>query len=339
MNLADYLSELLGQYDEVSVPGLGYFVREHISAYYSESDARFYPPYHRVKFVPEPKDDDIFAQYVADKKNISLASSKYFAEKFVAKLREDAAKSKFLFSDLGSFRIEQNQLVFSPNEKIAADPSYYGYPPVSIYKQGQPIFGEPTKAAFIPTPAAPVVVTAPQPVHTVLKQQYFEEETERKRPVNIWLVILIIIAVLAIAGFGVYTFYPSVFNKVTEQFYKLTGKQKIRTDSLEKAKADSLKKVKANVALKTVAAADTSKQSTWIIVESDYATRHEAEKARNWLINKKKIKAEVRDAPLGPRVQVTVGSFPTFAKADSAMAVMFNAGQISKKSEIEEVKQ
>jgi len=115
MNLADYLSELLGLHDEVNVPGLGYFIRNRVNAYYNDTEARFYPPYHQVKFVPQPKDDDTFAQYVADKKNISLASSKYFVEKFIIKLREDASGGKFLFADLGSFQTDLDQLVFKPN--------------------------------------------------------------------------------------------------------------------------------------------------------------------------------------------------------------------------------
>ncbi len=157
MNLADYLSELLGQYEEVSVPGLGYFVRERVNGYYNDKEARFYPPYHRVKFLPQLKDDDTFAQYVADKKNIALASSKYFAEKFVSKLKEQALAGKYLFADLGLFYTDHDQLVFKPNDKIADDPSFYGYPPINIYKvtqlgdaHTQPAFVRPVTTPLIP---------------------------------------------------------------------------------------------------------------------------------------------------------------------------------------------
>src|SRR5215469_6841220 len=115
MNLADYLSELLGIQDEVNVPGLGYFIRTRVNAYYNDSEKRFYPPYHQIKFVGQPREDDSFAQYVADKKNISLASSKYFVEKFITKLREDASHGKYPFADLGSFQMDVDQLVFKPN--------------------------------------------------------------------------------------------------------------------------------------------------------------------------------------------------------------------------------
>ena len=134
MNLADYLSKLLEENTEVSVPGLGYFVREHIGAYYNQTDARFYPPYHQVKFIDELRADDVLVEYIAGKKNISIASSKYFAEKFVNKLREDAAGGKQLFSNLGSFKLNNNQFIFEPNRELPDDPDFYGFPPVDIIK-------------------------------------------------------------------------------------------------------------------------------------------------------------------------------------------------------------
>ncbi len=224
MNLADYLSELLGQYEEVSVPGLGYFVREHVNGYYSDRDAKFYPPTHRIKFVQELRDDDVFAQYVADKKNISLASSKYFAEKFVGKLREEAALGRYEFSDVGYFQMgADHQLVFKPQEKVTDDPAFYGFPQLSMYKLAQPSPGGDLRHIYGEPASAPV--TLPPPVQVVEKQQYFEEDTDRKRPANIWLIILIALTLIALAVFGVYKFYPEAFDKVSDTYHKVTGKK------------------------------------------------------------------------------------------------------------------
>ena len=117
--------------------------------------------------MSQPKDDDTFAQYVADKKNISLASSKYFVEKFITKLREDASHSRYLFADLGSFQADAGQLVFKPNEKIAADPAFYGYPAVDVFNPAKPVPSEVKRQPLAPdqpvttTPAAPAT---PDPV-------------------------------------------------------------------------------------------------------------------------------------------------------------------------------
>jgi hypothetical protein len=136
MNLAEYLSELIGRYDEVSVPGLGYFVRERVNGRYDEQEGKLYPPFHEVKFVPEPKNDDTFAQHVADKKHISLASSRYFTEKFVGKIREQAATGRYPIADLGSFQAGDNhELVFVPSDTILADADFYGFEPIGISKK------------------------------------------------------------------------------------------------------------------------------------------------------------------------------------------------------------
>jgi len=332
MNLADYLSELLGQYDEVSVPGLGYFVRTRINAAFNESEARFYPPYHQVKFVPQLKEDDTFAQYVADKKNISLASSKYFVEKFISKLREDASRGKFLFSDLGSFQTEQDQLIFKPNDRIPADPAFYGYPPVNIYRQGQPVSTDQRKPVFTPnqittTTPPPVVETAP-PVATIRPPQYYEEEVEPKRGINVWLIVLIVISVLALAAFGVYKFYPSAFDKVKEKYEQLTGKKVADTPFVHKTiKADTVKKTATvpvkDTTTKTVATAtppvDTVKHSTWEIMVGAYGNQQLADAAIKYYHNRGvELKVlHVTDAP-GTLIKLSAGSYPTNAEAESA---------------------
>ncbi|SHN09203.1 SPOR domain-containing protein [Mucilaginibacter sp. OK098] len=348
MNLADYLSELLGQYEEVSVPGLGYFVRERVNGYYNDNEARFYPPHHKVKFVPQPKDDDdTFTQYVADKKNISLASSKYFAEKFVSKLREEASTGKYLFADLGLFYTDKDQLVFKPNDKIADDPAFYGYPPINIYKQGQSLNDQYSKPSFTDPGPAPVLITKPMPAQANENDQYFEEETERKKPINIWLIILIAVSVIALAIFGVYKFYPGAFDKLGATYNRITGKKdtvvpvyrrEVKADSVKKAIPAPVK----DTAIKTVppatnpvvtTAADTTKHTRYEIIVSNFRQINYANTEVQRLKARGVDAKIVTDAP-GPRLKISVGTFPTEIDADGAMKVLEKAGKINKKSYI-----
>ena len=81
MDLGVYIGELLGLQGEVSVPGIGHFTQVRINGYYNEQEKKFYPPAHEVSFEPQSKDDDELAKYISNKKNISLASSRYFIDK------------------------------------------------------------------------------------------------------------------------------------------------------------------------------------------------------------------------------------------------------------------
>ena len=218
MNLADYLSDLLLQYDEISVPGLGYFTKERKSAFYNEREFRFYPPCHQVKFYPEPKDDDIFTQYVADKKNISLASSKYFTEKFVNTVREQALTGKYVFADIGFFQNDHGQLVFEPYDNIASDPSFYGYAPVNIFKHIEP--SEPLNTEHIIYPPPPGTIQAPLEPAEVVPE--LSEDVEEEKRSNTLVVLILVIIIFVLGIFTVLSFYPAAITRLKYEYLKMT---------------------------------------------------------------------------------------------------------------------
>ena len=361
MNLADYLSELLGQYDEVSVPGLGYFVREHINGYYNDKEAKFYPPYHQVKFIQEQKDDDTFTQYVADKKNISLASSKYFAEKFISKLREEAATGKYPFADLGYFQSGADEkLVFKPQDRMEDDPAFYGYPSINIYKLAPPASGGDIKHMYSEPVSAPVVI--PPPVQVVEKQQFFEEETDRKKGTNIWLILLVSLSVTALGIFGVYKFFPQAIDNLSTAYHKLGSKKEDTVAPVyrhETKTADTIKKVitPAVVPAKdttTKAAAVAPPVAAPVVTTPPVTTTTATVQTHFYVILKDKykkladatyqvkhLKAKGVDARVlpkteapGPYFKVSFKICNTQSEANAAMLALVNEGKINKDLEI-----
>lgn len=348
MNLADYLSDLLEQHDEVSVPGLGYFVRERIYAYYNDKEGKFYPPGHKVKFVEQLKDDDTFTQYVAQKKNISLASSKYFTEKFISQLREDSARGKYLFAGLGSFQSNQGNLIFKPYDKISADPAFYGLPTLAINKLGQQTTPEHTEALVQST-----VLPNYEPAQVIEQQQYYEEETERKRPLNIWLIILCALFAAILILFGIYQFYPGASDSINSGYRKLTGakeenavvpvyKSVVKTDTFKKtvpAADTTVKKITpaADTAKKTLPVVDTSKWARFEIVINSY---QRLKKAKADVAHYKAIGIDAKiltDAP-GPLIKVTAGTYFTYAEAETARLTLLRSRRIRMYSHIIEIK-
>ena len=286
MNLADYLGDLLRQYDEVTIPGLGFFTKVYKNAFYNEQDARFYPPCHQVKFVAQPKDDDIFAQYVAIKKNISLASSKYFTEKFVNMLKEQALTGKYILADLGFFYQEQKTLAFEAYDKVVNDPAFYGYEPVNIFK----LVEEPVRSTTI-EPAAIYYHNEPLP-EVVEDTPVIAEEAPQRRGANIWVVLLLVLIIIALATFGILSFYPGAITRIKYQYVKMTNGNAIVVHEILKAKPDTIKKMATDNTAKTTVVPvnssgqisgtiDTSKVLHYEIIAAKYQHPQKADAAIN----------------------------------------------------------
>ncbi|HWZ16675.1 MAG TPA: SPOR domain-containing protein [Mucilaginibacter sp.] len=347
MNLADYLSELLVQRNEVSIPGLGHFQRVRINGYYNDQEAKFYPPGHQVKFVPGEKEDDTFAEYIAGKKSISLASSKYFTEKFVSKLKEDAAEGSVAFSDLGSFQTEGDQLVFKPNDTIGNDPSFYGYEPVGVSKPAQTYTEEPAFTMLSePEPDEAYV----SPVETTEEQQYIDGEAEGKKLLNIWLVLLIVITIVVFGLFGAYRYYPDTINRFNPFYHAAVLKKakvvpvapvvihKVDTDTTKKAVAAADTSVKTNavttpVATQQVKTTDTLNQTGYVIQVDAFKGQRMAEDLVNHF---KKLGLEARIMPRAPRhfYVVTIGRYATHKDAEIAKEELVKAKKLRKDAQI-----
>jgi hypothetical protein len=134
MDVGNFISDLLAQHGGVSVPGLGNFAHNRVNGHYNEREGKMYPPTCSVQFHPQLVEDETLAQYIADKKNISLASSKYFTEKYINNIKLQAQAEEAPLADLGWFYTEGDQLYFRPG--TGTDLSFFGYEPLSLYKLG-----------------------------------------------------------------------------------------------------------------------------------------------------------------------------------------------------------
>ncbi len=132
MYIGDYLRELLVQNNEVSVPGLGVFYLVRKNAYYNEQEGKFYPPYHELQFIAKPKDDNLFINYLADKKNLVKATAIFITEKQVNELLEKAKHTPTELPGIGWFSFENEQIVFKPNNDSVIDSSLFGFAPISL---------------------------------------------------------------------------------------------------------------------------------------------------------------------------------------------------------------
>ena len=138
MDLAVYISELLGLHGEVNVPQIGYFAQTRTNGYYNKDENKFYPPGHDISFQPQFTEDDSLAKYISAKKNISLASSKYFIDKYVTEVKQHVATQKVDIAGLGYLHRKFNPVfLIPPTPPAKTTRLFYGFQPVRVYKVGE----------------------------------------------------------------------------------------------------------------------------------------------------------------------------------------------------------
>lgn len=359
MDIANYLSELLGQHGEISVPGLGYFVHVRVSATYNEAERKFYPPGYKIQFDPQTLEgDDTLTQYIAEKKKISLASSKYFTDKYITALKQEVSLQEVPFADLGWFYMDKGKIAFKSQVTNTDNALFYGYEAVSIKKLNQVAEPEVQASAPVPPPiqeaAAAVTATEPLPLPPPIRElqvpvepvdlpeEFTEEESEPKRGISIWVIISIIVVVLAAALFGVYRYKPSLLNFSKGEEIQLptvpkaTPVVKPDTDTVKKANTpiDSTKAIsQPDSALnKPVANTDTVAKPVFVIYAGSFKTAAKSElfvkdlKARG-------VEARILTGPgTGPRIKVIIGSFASSAEAEAARQKLIDSKKIYKDS-------
>ncbi len=262
MDVGFYLGELLMQQGEVSVPGLGYFVQARMSGYYDENDAKFYPPYHKAQFDVQSIDDDALAEYIAVKKNISIASAKYFSEKYITSLKQEALLGEVPIGNLGWFYTELTQLTFRPADKIINDTIFYGFEPVKINKGGRidPVIERPKvelnypprftqqpaateeeqQPAFEPAPVQQTTRTMPEEDQIGIEQDFIEEEDESKSPLRALLIVLALVVTLGVGIFAVYRYKPEIFKKLIFWKHNTAVSVAVKPKAIVKPKADTV---------------------------------------------------------------------------------------------------
>ncbi|WPU95989.1 hypothetical protein SNE25_10710 [Mucilaginibacter sabulilitoris] len=342
MDIANYLSELLGRHGKVSVPGLGHFAQVRVNGYYNDAEGKFYPPGYQIQFNPELlEEDDILVQYIAEKKKISLASSKYFTEKYITALKQEIAFNEVAFSNLGWFYMDQGQVAFKPQEKHSDGPDFYGYAPIAIKKLNQ----EPEKAV---PPPLPVAMSATLVTEEGQPQEYVEEEPEEvKRSVNVWAIVLIVAVVIAVAVFGLYKYNPALFG-ADQQATKTAAEQPkdqpttkadtVIPDTTQTAPPvlDTPSKAisKPDAALDKTAAntTDTTAVPEYVIFAGSFKKQATSDLA---IKNYKSIGIDARtlNGPgTGKLIKVVIGHFNTYKEGETLRLKLVKSGKLRKDS-------
>ncbi|RFZ82137.1 SPOR domain-containing protein [Mucilaginibacter terrenus] len=226
MDVSNFISELLGLHGDVSVPGLGYFAHTRVNGYYDDKESKFYPPGYSVQFDPQSLDDDnTLALYIAEKKNISLASAKYFIEKFVASIKQQAVQGEVALGSLGWLSSNRYQLSFRPNVGTGNSAEFFGYPVISLPKLGDadttaadtgtqppPIEEATPDPEYQPQPYYPPALENEQYQSAESEESYLVELTNKRRRKTTWVFVVLALLLAVLIAFLVNRYDPSSFN-------------------------------------------------------------------------------------------------------------------------------
>ena len=360
MDLAVYISELLGLEGEVIVPGIGNFAQTRINGYYDEKENKFYPPTHKINFDPEHRADERLATFISDKKNISLASAKYFIEKYVNGLRQQVVLNKVDVAGLGQLYLNGSTIGFNEDAPSKEnDPAFFGLKPVEVevlvekpsVQYTPPPVKTPDEKA-VPSVADPVMTDLvndripppPPPKPTVIEkaeeppeEEYVYEEPVR-RSNNTWIAVLLILIIALLALMGLYKYKPEWFDRSKEKPQTFVAvdttaqqpveQKAVNTDTTKVAtKQDSLTRALALVTGNTNTV-DTA-AVRWEVIGSSFETQAAAEHA---IENYKSIglEAEIVTGAPGKRIKLTLGTYKTEKDAEEARAALIKTGKVKK---------
>lgn len=130
MDIGQYISDLLKDHEEVSLPGIGTFFKRTVNAYFDANDCVYYPPSYKVDFKESEETSSLLINHVVNIKRISESSAIYFIERFAEKLRSNLEKdSTTPVLPLGTLSKDGSALILN-STPIDSAPDFFGLKPV-----------------------------------------------------------------------------------------------------------------------------------------------------------------------------------------------------------------
>lgn len=322
MDIAQYISDLLKEHQEVGLPEIGTFSKEDVSA--RLLDGVFFPPSEQVTFSSDRGSQSaLLVNHIVVEKNISESSAIYFIERFCANLKDNLRKGdKVEVLPLGYLSESESNYNFEALEHWPAKGSF-GLSPVTETELKSPSVH-----------VAEINTSAPaQNAKIISENVELEEAAPASRGKGIWITIALLLIVGAVAG-ALYVTNPQYFSRFKKQAGKQPSPKAIAVpvpDTIKQSEsfADSiLQELEAqgmhgtevvktpDTVNVTIAEADTPKPTAqspakvYEIIVASFGLQTEAEQAIK-TYRKRNIDAKLVIDTKKPKFKVGVGTFTT----------------------------
>lgn len=318
MDIGFYMTELLRDQNEVSLPGLGTFTKVRAPGSYDPRTNSFLPPGHQVSFNAISGESNLLSKYISAKKNLSRSSSDYFVKKFTATLLDLLQTSGIAeIKPLGILRQQDDTLAFEASANIDISAHFYGLRPV-----------EDLKKVFHTVPSEEVAVEEWIFAEQKADPTEGEEEVEGSANKSKFWILGTLLFLLIAAGL-LYAFSPTVkdfaqrllapavsrselikvdtLTKNTPAIIPDSGKTEAGVVSADSALADSSALSRAGVAAETDSTEYT--EPAFEIIGAGFTKQEEADNYIKQLAAKG-IPAKIAVQIPGKLIKVSLGSFP-----------------------------
>ena len=139
MDILQYLIALLKTRKQIGVEGLGTFYKKKTPGRYDAATHSFLPPSYVLEFTDDILENNNLLTYIQNQRGISEDSAKYFIRQFVEEVQKQIQQSEYTLSGIGSFKLVDQQLTFTPSQDINTGFDFFALPAVAAeVKQPQP---------------------------------------------------------------------------------------------------------------------------------------------------------------------------------------------------------
>jgi len=215
MQLENYISDLLYRYNCVTIPELGAFLAERISAQRHETTHIFYPPKKILSFNQQLQSNDgLLANYIAEVEKIPYKTALRKIEKHVASIKAYLNEGEAIhFQNIGDLVLNnEGNIVFDPSQHINYLTDAFG---LSHFRSSN-VTREVLKEKVVAIEAATPIAITPE-----------------KRATNHWFkYAAAALIIIGLSGFGVYYKHQSDavenHNQIVQEEAKTLLEEKIQ---------------------------------------------------------------------------------------------------------------
>lgn len=331
MDIVSHLLELIETQKIVGINALGSLYKKKIPGRYDSETHSFLPPKYEIVFTTEIKETQELANFISEKKAISIESANYYITEFVENIHAQLADHQHAdFSPLGKLKLINDQIVLEASDTMEIGFDFYGLPSVTNHQEqvqhDQEIESN-TNINEDLTPKAPTSITDPLWRPTVINDRYqYDDEDEnhiKGRGMRIFLKILVsILVITAVFGTVTYFVFPNLFYSIKENFihHPIESHTEVMIDTnskdqIDSTTADSVKKEE----VAPIITKDSLNTSTQLNHETTYyeviGSAMKTQKKVDQVISnlsKVGINAKKMEALPGRLIKISLGTFTEY---------------------------